>query len=70
MKEESESRKRGQQDLRDPSWSAPTEKGQQHAWGKNSPAGSEFIGEKERRQKKKEVGDFSVTVEFVPKKKN
>lgn len=44
--------------------------GTAHAWGQNSPAGSELIGEKEGRQKKKEVGDFSVTVEFVQKKRN
>ena len=40
-----------------------------HAWGQNSAVGSELIGEKERRHKKKEVGDFSVTVEFVQKEK-
>lgn len=33
-----------------------------HAWGQNSAVGSELIGEKERRQKKEEVGDFSVIV--------
>lgn len=41
-----------------------------HAWGQNSAVGSELIGEKERRQKKEEVGDFSVIVEFVQKEKN
>ena len=41
-----------------------------HAWGQNPAVGSELIGEKERRQKKEEVGDFSVIVEFVQKEKN